>query len=81
ARFRPEDTPVLVARQTGAAYLGAAGVPAAAGLLAAKHLTILPWLLAAGVLTLLAGLRFLEARTGARRAVLASAQSTAGVEK
>jgi fucose permease len=68
ARFRPEDTPVLVARQTGAAYLGAAGVPAAAGLLAAKHLTILPWLLAGGVLALLAGLRFLEARTGPGRA-------------
>jgi hypothetical protein len=43
-------------------------VPAAAGLLAAKHLTILPWLLAAGVLALLAGLRFLEARTGPGRA-------------
>ena len=67
ARFRPEDTPVLVARQTGAAYLGAAGVPAAAGLLAERHLSLIPWLLAAGVLALLAGLRFLEACTGARR--------------
>jgi MFS family permease len=81
ARFRPEDTPVLVARQTGAAYLGAAGVPAAAGLLAAKHLTILPWLLAGGVLVLLAGLRILEARTGARRAALPSAAVAGRLEK
>lgn len=59
-RFAPEAAPVVIGRQSGAAYLGAAFLPAAAGLLAAHSITGIPWLVAGGILALIVGIRTLD---------------------
>jgi MFS family permease len=59
-RFAPEAAPVVIGRQSGAAYLGAAFLPAAAGLLAAHSLAGIPWLVAGGIGVLILGIRALD---------------------
>jgi len=59
-RFAPEAAPVVIGRQSGAAYLGAAFLPAAAGLLAAHSITGIPWLVAGGIVALILGIRTLD---------------------
>ena len=59
-RFAPEAAPVVIGRQSGAAYLGAAFLPAAAGLLAAHSLAGIPWLVAGGLGVLILGIRALD---------------------
>lgn len=59
-RFASEAAPVVIGRQSGAAYLGAAFLPAAAGLLAAHSITGIPWLVAGGIVALIVGIRTLD---------------------
>lgn len=62
-RFAPEAVQTVIGRQSGAAYLGAAIVPAAAGALAAHSLDLIPWLVVVAILVLIAGLRLLDQRS------------------
>ncbi len=59
-RFAPAAVPVVIGRQSGAACLGAAVLPAAAGTLAQHHLAAVPWVLAAGLVALIAAVRRLD---------------------
>ncbi len=60
SRFAPEAAPVVIGRQSGAAYLGAAFLPAAAGLLAAHSIMGIPWVVAGGLGVLILGIRALD---------------------
>lgn len=62
-RFAPEAAPVVIGRQSGAAYLGAAVLPAAAGALAQHSLAAIPWVLTAGIVILIASIRRLDRLT------------------
>jgi len=62
-RFAPEAVLTVIGRQSGAAYFGAALLPAAAGLVAQRSLAGIPWLIVGGVLTLIACIRVLDRRT------------------
>lgn len=59
-RFAPEAVQTVIGRQSGAAYLGAALVPAVAGTLAAGALELIPWLVTAAIAVLIGGIRFLD---------------------
>ncbi len=59
-RFASEAAQVVIGRQSGAAFVGAAVLPAAAGLLAQHSLATVPWFLAAGIVALIAGVRWLD---------------------
>lgn len=62
-RFAPEAASIVIGRQSGAAALGAAVLPAAAGLLVETHLAALPWVLVAGIVILIASIRRLDRLT------------------
>ncbi len=62
-RFAPDAVQTVIGRQSGAAYLGAAVVPAAAGALAARSLDLIPWLVVAALGALALGIRILDRRT------------------
>jgi MFS family permease len=59
-RFAPDAAQIVIGRQSGAAYLGAAVLPAAAGALAAYSLESIPWSIFAGIAVLLFGVRRLD---------------------
>lgn len=58
-RFAPESVQVVIGRQSGGACLGAASLPALAGL-APHSLEIIPWLVVGGVVLLAALIRRLD---------------------
>lgn len=62
-RFAPESVQVVIGRQSGASYLGAAFLPAAAGSLAQLSLESIAWALIAGVLLLALSIRRLDRLT------------------
>jgi fucose permease len=62
-RFVPDAVQTIVGRQSGAACLGGATMPALAGLLAQKWLAGVPWLIAGGVVVLIALIRDLDRRS------------------
>ncbi len=62
-RFQAEAVQTVIGRQSGAAYLGAAVVPAAAGALASWSLNAIPWLVVAVVALLIVGVRELDRRS------------------
>lgn len=62
-RFAPDAAQTVIGRQSGAAYLGAAALPTAAGTLAADHIHLIPWLLVAGLMVGIAGVRWLNRLT------------------
>jgi predicted MFS family arabinose efflux permease len=62
-RFAPDAVQTVIGRQSGAAYLGGATMPALAGLVAQKWLPGVPWLIAGGIVVLLACLRDLDRRS------------------
>ena len=59
-RFAPEAVLVVIGRQSGAAYLGAASLPALAGTLAQVSLEGIAWTLVGGIVLMLAVLRRLD---------------------
>jgi fucose permease len=62
-RFAPDAVQTVIGRQSGAACLGGATMPALAGLVAQKWLAGVPWLIAGGVVVLIAGIRDLDRRS------------------
>lgn len=62
-RFAPGSVATVIGRQSGAAYLGAASMPAAAGILAQQSLAGIPWLVAGGVVILMLGVLELDRRS------------------
>jgi fucose permease len=62
-RFAPDAVQTVIGRQSGTAYLGGATMPALAGLVAQKWLPGVPWLIAGGIVVLLACLRDLDRRS------------------
>ncbi len=62
-RFAPAAATVVIGRQSGAAYLGAALLPAATGALAQHSLAAVPWVLVAGLVVLIASIRRLDRMT------------------
>lgn len=62
-RFEPNSVQTVIGRQSGASYIGAAFLPAAAGSLAQVSLEALAWLIAAGALLLLAAIARLNRLT------------------
>ena len=62
-RFAPDAAQIVIGRQSGAAYIDAAVPPAVAGLLAAKTLTAIPWVVTGGIALLGLGLRTLDRRS------------------
>lgn len=62
-RFATEAVQTVIGRQSGAAYLGAALVPAVAGALAATALNLIPWLVAGAVAVLIVCIRILDRRS------------------
>jgi MFS family permease len=59
-RFAPEAVQVVIGRQSGAAAIGAASLPAAAGWLAGISLESIVWTLLAGLVGLIAAIRRLN---------------------
>ena len=59
-RFAPESVQTVIGRQSGAAYIGGAFLPAAAGSLAAFSLEAICGLIAAGAVLLFATIRRLD---------------------
>lgn len=59
-RFSPAAVQVVIGRQSGAAYVGAASLPVAAGWIAQRSLESIPWVLVAGVLLLVAAIHRLN---------------------
>ncbi|MBN2069189.1 MAG: MFS transporter [Opitutales bacterium] len=59
-RFTTKDVAIVIGRQTGASYLGAAAIPALAGWVAQTALPGLPLLTLGGVITLLVCIWFLD---------------------
>jgi len=66
ARFSPEAVGTVIARQTGASYIGGATMPVAAGWFAAHAIWSLPWLTLGGTLALVACIRLLDRATPTR---------------
>ena len=62
-RFAPEAVQTIIGRQSGAAYLGMAVIPAALGVVAEWSLSAIPWVVFAGTILLLTGLRRLDRLT------------------
>lgn len=62
-RFAPDSVQSVIGRQSGAAYIGAAFLPSAAGLLAEVSLDSIVWVVAAGILLLAASIRRLDQLT------------------
>jgi MFS family permease len=62
-RFAPEAVQTLIGRQSGAANLGAAILPAAAGWIAEYSLEGIPWMIVAGIVGLIALIRWLNRLT------------------
>lgn len=62
-RFAPAAAQTVIGRQSGAANLGVAILPAAAGWLAQHSLALIPWVLVAAILLLLAAIRRLDRLT------------------
>lgn len=62
-RFAPEAVATVIGRQSGAAYLGSASLPVAAGWLAQWSLESIPLVVIAGLLVLLACVRALDRMT------------------
>lgn len=59
-RFAPDSVQTVIGRQSGAANLGAASLPAAAGWLAQFSLESIPWVVAGGVVLLAASIHRLN---------------------
>jgi MFS family permease len=59
-RFAPDAALTVIGRQSGAAYLGMAVLPAGLGWLAEWSLLSIPWVMLAGTFLLLAGVRRLD---------------------
>lgn len=59
-RFAPEAVQTVIGRQSGAASLGAAVVPALAGWIAQHSLAAVPWMVLAVLLAMIAGIRRLD---------------------
>jgi MFS family permease len=59
-RFAPAAAQIVIGRQSGAAYLGVATLPAAAGWLAQHSLALIPWMLIGSLVLLIAGIRRLD---------------------
>jgi len=62
-RFAPTAVQTIIGRQSGAAALGAAVLPAVAGLVAQTSLATVPWLVLGVVVLLLAAIRWLDRMT------------------
>lgn len=62
-RFAPGSVATVIGRQSGAAYLGAASMPAAAGILAEQSLAGIPWLVAGGIVVLILAVLELDRRS------------------
>jgi MFS family permease len=62
-RFAPDAVQTVIGRQSGAACLGGATMPALAGLVAQKWLPGVPWLIAGGIVVLIICLRDLDRRS------------------
>jgi len=62
-RFAPDAVPVVIGRQSGASYLGAAFLPAAAGWLGQLSLESVAWAVAAGVSLVVVAVRRLDRMT------------------
>jgi len=63
ARFAPEAVQTMIGRQSGAGAIGYAVLPAAAGAIAQWRLDVVPWLVVAGTVALLAAIRELDRRS------------------
>jgi MFS family permease len=62
-RFAPDAAQTVIGRQSGAAYLGMAILPAALGWLAEFSLDGIPWVVLGGIVLLLCGIRRLDRMT------------------
>ena len=62
-RFAPSAAQTVIGRQSGAAYLGMAILPAALGWLAEFSLDGIPWVVLGGIVLLLSGIRRLDRMT------------------
>ena len=59
-RFRTDAAQTVIGRQSGAAYLGMAVLPASLGWVAEHSLASIPWIVCGGIVLLLAGVRRLD---------------------
>lgn len=62
-RFAPDDVPVVIGRQTGASYIGAAMMPIVGGWFAQQYMPLLPWLTVVGTVALVLSVRLLDKST------------------
>jgi MFS family permease len=62
-RFAPDDVSIVIGRQTGASYIGAALMPVAGGWFAQNAMAWLPWLTVLGALALIICVRSLDKAT------------------
>jgi MFS family permease len=62
-RFAPEAVQTVIGRQSGSGAAGSATLPAAAGLLAATSLELIPWAMIAGLVLLILAIRQLNRMT------------------
>jgi MFS family permease len=62
-RFAPAAAQIVIGRQSGAAYIGAALLPAAVGALAQHTLAAVPWVIVGGLVALIATVRRLDRLT------------------
>jgi MFS family permease len=62
-RFAPTAAQIVIGRQSGAAYIGAALLPAAVGALAQHALGAVPWVIVGGLIALIAVVRRLDRLT------------------
>ncbi len=60
ARFVPEAVQTIIGRQSGGAYVGAALVPAVAGMLASRSLDSISWLVVGLIVMMIVGIRQLD---------------------
>ncbi|WP_414660453.1 MFS transporter [Horticoccus sp. 23ND18S-11] len=63
-RFAANAAQTVIGRQSGAANLGVAIIPAAAGWLAQRHIESIPWVVVAGALGLIVSIRWLDRLSG-----------------
>jgi hypothetical protein len=59
-RFAPPAVQIVIGRQSGGAYVGAALFPAVTGILAQHALAAVPWVIVGGIVLLMAGIRRLD---------------------
>ncbi len=62
-RFAPDSVQTVIGRQSGAANLGGAFLPAAAGVLAQYSIEGIPWAILCGIAVLIAAIRYLNRLT------------------